>query len=510
MKKPTIFFAGLILALFAVQPLFAQKPATAKEQKKEQKKEEKKEQKEEEKKEQKEAVIKEEKEEKPQTTTPKNMVELGINGGLGLVAGDIDLLPSYGVGIHVRKALDYIFSIRGDFVYSLLRGADARPPFREYETKWRSGTVFGVVTLNALRWNRSVRATNLYFMGGAGMSNYDMEFKQTKDPRRGFLESVYTAHVAAGVGFSVRVGGRINIGLEQQGFLLFGKNADFVDGFDTRIGNTDNVSFSNVSINFNLGNKSNTSEPLYWINPLETVLSDIDELKNRPEVKLDDSDQDGVLDVLDMEPETPPGAVVDTKGRTLDSDRDGVPDYLDREPFYTPTEGEQVNDEGVVINPGAGRPQGVTEDRVRELIDEALQTNGVINDNRNTPTEWFLPMIHFNSDQAIIKFTDYGTLASIARMVRANPNLRLVVTGYADGTGAELYNNRLSYNRSKAVIDHLVGTHNIGRGRLVLQWKGSNEVLVPTKDSYMNRRVEFRIAGAGDVEMDPPGTKGGY
>lgn len=490
MKKPTIFIGVLILSLCIVQLVHAQVPAPVKDDKKE-------------------------KEEKPKAATPKNMLELGVNGGLGLVAGDIDLLPSYGVGIHVRKALDYLFSIRGDFVYSLLRGADARPPFREYETKWRSGTVFGVATLNALRWNRPVRATNLYFMAGAGMSNYDMEFKQTKEPRRGFLESVYTAHVAAGVGFSVRVGGRINVGLEQQGFLLFGKNADFVDGFDTRIGNTDNVSFSNLSINFNLGNKSNTSEPLYWINPLETVLSDINELKNRPEVKLDDSDQDGVLDVLDMEPDTPPGAVVDTKGRTLDSDRDGVPDYLDREPFYTPAEGEQVNEEGVVINPRYDRPQGVTEDRVKELIEEAFKSNGTIDDNgivtiRNSPTEWFLPMIHFNSDQTVIKFTDYGTLASIARMVRANPNLRLVVTGYADGTGAELYNNRLSYNRAKAVIDHLVGTHNIGRGRLVLQWKGSNEILVPAKDSYMNRRVEFRIAGAGDVEMDPPGTKGGY
>lgn len=485
MKKPTIFIVGLILSVCTLQPLLAQVPAPAK-------------------------GDKEEKAEKPKAATPKNMVELGVNGGLGLVAGDIDLLPSYGVGIHIRKAVDYIFSLRGDFVYSLLRGADARPPFREYETKWRSGTVFGVATLNALRWNRDVRATNLYFMAGAGMSNYDMTFKQTKAPREGFLNSVYTAHVAAGIGFSVRVGPRINVGLEQQGFLLFGKNADFVDGFDTRIGNTDNVSFSNVSINFNLGNKSNTSEPLYWINPLETVLSDINELKNRPEVKLDDSDQDGVLDVLDMEPETPPGAVVDTKGRTLDSDRDGVPDYLDREPFYTPAEGEQVNEEGVVINPRFDRPQGVSEDRVRELIEEAFKSNGTIDDIRNYPTEWFLPMIHFNSDKMEIKYTDYGTLSSIARILRVNTSLRLVVTGYADGTGAEQYNNRLSYNRAKAVVDHLVTTHNIGRGRLVLQWKGSSEVLVPTKDSYMNRRVEFRIAGAGDVEMDPPGTKGGY
>jgi len=61
----------------------------------------------------------------------------------------------------------------------------------------------------------------------------------------------------------------------------------------------------------------------------------------------------------------------------------------------------------------------------------------------------------------------------------------------------------------------LVNQHGIGRGRLVVQWRGQDEALVPSAASYMNRRVEFRVANSNDTEMDPPvGTQkdnnGGY
>ena len=46
-----------------------------------------------------------------------------------------------------------------------------------------------------------------------------------------------------------------------------------------------------------------------------------------------DSDADGVPDFNDLEPNSPLGARVDTKGITLDSDGDGIPDYLDLCPF---------------------------------------------------------------------------------------------------------------------------------------------------------------------------------
>ena len=51
---------------------------------------------------------------------------------------------------------------------------------------------------------------------------------------------------------------------------------------------------------------------------------------------LADADDDGVVDYLDREPNTPAGTPVDTHGVSLDSDKDGCPDSEDPEPFSTP------------------------------------------------------------------------------------------------------------------------------------------------------------------------------
>jgi outer membrane protein OmpA-like peptidoglycan-associated protein len=121
----------------------------------------------------------------------------------------------------------------------------------------------------------------------------------------------------------------------------------------------------------------------------------------------------------------------------------------------------------------------------------------------------FLPMIHFASESNQVKYSDYGTLAGVARVLKGNPNIRLVVSGHTDQTGPESLNDWLSYQRANSIIEHLVTNHGIGRGRLVLQWEGKKSALVPVTSSYMNRRVEFRVASQGDVEMDPPAKPSG-
>lgn len=470
------------------------------------------------------------KEEKPQTSglaIPKNMFEVGLNGGLAILGGDASIKPSYGAGLHFRKALDYVFSLRGDFLYAKLMGMNdpQKNINREYETTWMSGTLYAVMSLNSLRWDKAVRNSNLYFMAGAGLDGFDaIRIEDGLEPRneslkKGFLQINEGAHVAIGAGLSFRLGKGVNIGLEEQAMMILGSYADKVDNIAS--GNStfrDVVSFTNLSINFNLGNPSSQTEPLYWINPMDGVLNSIDEkINQRTTGLIKDEDGDGVIDAIDMDPNTPAGAMVDTKGRVLDSDRDGVPDHVDKEPFYMPQPNEKVDEHGVVTNPQAGGPgrpgnsgNGVTEERVKELIDQALQ-NYQIADNRSSAAEWFLPMLHFSSSSSVIKYSDYGNLAGVGRMMKANPNIRLVVTGFTDSTGSESINNMLSFERSKNVIEHLVNNHGLARGRFVLQWKGSADNLVPTSSSYMNRRAEFRIAGPGDVEQDAPAQKeGGY
>ena len=77
-----------------------------------------------------------------------------------------------------------------------------------------------------------------------------------------------------------------------------------------------------------------------------------------------DSDGDGVYNGLDQCPDTPAGAVVDTAGCSIDSDRDGVPDGIDVCPG-TP--------EGAVVD-AQGCPLDTDEDGVFDGLDRCPET----------------------------------------------------------------------------------------------------------------------------------------
>ena len=48
----------------------------------------------------------------PFPAKPRNQWEIGVKGGISSVAGDVrSIFPTGGFGIHVRKALGYVFSL---------------------------------------------------------------------------------------------------------------------------------------------------------------------------------------------------------------------------------------------------------------------------------------------------------------------------------------------------------------------------------------------------------------
>lgn len=57
---------------------------------------------------------------------PKNAWELGVHFGHLFIDGDVDTkIPGgYGVGLHLRKAIHYVFSVRADFMYGQSKGID--------------------------------------------------------------------------------------------------------------------------------------------------------------------------------------------------------------------------------------------------------------------------------------------------------------------------------------------------------------------------------------------------
>lgn len=77
----------------------------------------------------------------------------------------------------------------------------------------------------------------------------------------------------------------------------------------------------------------------------QTLQRQVEQLKNQPTMEITDADEDGVIDAVDQELDSPKGARVDTRGRVLDSDGDNVPDYKDQEPYSA--RGYPVDDNGV-------------------------------------------------------------------------------------------------------------------------------------------------------------------
>ncbi|MEZ4981238.1 MAG: OmpA family protein [Saprospiraceae bacterium] len=479
------------------------------------------------------------------SATPKHMWEIGVHGGHFMNVGDIEFDPSWGAGIHIRRALDYIFSLRLDLMYGQPKGGAERAgvDIQDYTTTWISGSLLGVVSLNNLHWSRPKRNTNFYALVGGGINYFKTEYvfiKMDNTTEDRVLDFEPLAHADVGLGIAFKISKKVNLGIEHKATAIFGNKADLVDAWDNpgypQTSFRDILNYTNIRLNFNLGKSEEKSEPLYWVNPMEGVLTDISELKARPKLDLTDTDNDGVIDMMDQENDTPEGAPVDTRGVALDSDKDGIRDFEDEEPYSPP--GFTYNENGVAEQPTYA-DETMVDDIVRQKIGEWEEEMLGIKRDPNDPdggsmtnpdgtprtsgssgrggllalsekaglAGWFLPMIHFNLDSDKIRQADYGNLAGIAYVMKQYPNVRIKVQGFTDQTASNDYNENLSYNRAKAAIEFMMTQHNLPRERFVMHYGGETNNLVPTTGSnFMNRRVEFTVAAPDEVDMPAPGS----
>lgn len=452
-----------------------------------------------------------------------DMLEFGIRPSYTWVTGDVNRTGGYGVGLHFRKALDHIFSLRLDGLYGAASGDNETGmdnTNRRFESRMLAATGMAVVTLNNFRYSGDTRKVNLYALVGGGINSFqasaqdgtpfDEDTPFEENTRNRLVEREIASHITAGAGIAFRISPRFNVGLEYQALVPFGRRDDLLDGYNSGISNDnrDIQNFASLNLNFNIGNSSKKEEPRYWTNAFAPLDKKMKSMESRVDDATKDSDGDGVVDAVDQEADTPAGVPVDTRGRVLDSDKDGVPDYQDLEPFFPPRAGEKVNAQGVVMD---RNDKPITEDRVQEMIDASIARMKAEGGNENGTTrvvtdrgEIYLPMIYFPLNQSKVKYSDYGTLSSVARVLQGNPNMRLVVRGYTDRVGSAANNERLSYRRAKAVVDHLVNQSGIDRSRLILQFRGEENAIVPLDKSYVNRRVEFLTAEPGASEDGAP------
>ena len=107
---------------------------------------------------------------------------------------------------------------------------------------------------------------------------------------------------------------------------------------------------------------------------------------------------------------------------------------------------------------------------------------------------WVLTGVTFDTAKWEIKSRYYPRLNSVVTILQNNPNLRLEIEGHTDNRGSAEYNQRLSENRAKAVMDYLIA-RGIASNRLSARGYGFERPAASnaTADGRaQNRRVELR------------------
>jgi len=285
-----------------------------------------------------------------------------------------------------------------------------------------------------------------------------------------------------GAGVEHRLGDIISVSAEGR-YTIVGD--DYLDGWvwassTTHTAQNDGFFQTTLSVNVNLGLKSRKkflqqagkdemarggdlgqfpgkrTAPLWMHNPLGQPYGELSNptRMNMPKGWLEDSDSDGVADQFDLEPNTPAGVPVDTRGRSRDTDGDGVPDHLDKE-LITPTACFPVNADGVGKCP---EPECCKKIPV---IDPTPKCN-----------IGSLPSVQFASGRASLSTSANAILDAAAEQIKANPACKICVTGYGGSSKRE---QQLSWDRVNAVINYLVETKGVGRERFVFKYGASGD-----------------------------------
>ncbi len=369
-----------------------------------------------------------------------------------------------------------------------------------FDKKWiLFGEVgFGLIAFRSLQThlNSDVLVTARGYIDTIGISSENLNKKNRQ------VESVFKL----GVMSKYKISKKIDLTASLRYYQSFSDMLDgsLISGRDVNGAKNDKFITISFGFKYKLGSKKQSSE---WYSPLDKMYHSQKRVNKQIQGLTKDSDKDGVADQFDSDSETPQGVAVDGKGVALDVDMDGVSDYLDDDPFTS---------KGVPVDE-FGREYDSDNDGIPNSKDLQLNTKegaivnyqGVSLTNINSSTSNFLPSVYFKSGSTEIQYDDLKKLAIVAKTLRDNPKINVLVVGHADSYGDVYTNDKLGLSRANNVIDHLVNVYDLDRSRFLAETKGETMPLAITPAikvelegrgitfsdylSEINRRVDFQI-----------------
>lgn len=365
--------------------------------------------------------------------------------------------PSFGqFSLGTRYMINNRFGLKLDFGYSTIKEGDNSLPFK---SNYYRGSLQGVANLGSiLKFDTWTNTVGVLAHAGGGYSMLSPKEPVELDDNDGMM------HIIVGVTPQFRLGSRVAfftdfsvLGHIGQSYTWDGSQPASRRGFDG--------AYYQVSAGFTfyLGKHDRHADWASQASLVEERLEDLDTRVSQIETDLIDSDQDGVPDYLDREPNTISGVTVDTKGRAIDRNNNGIPDELE------PALNEYYMKKGDVAT-------GNTSQTVEDLLNK-----GYVN-----------VYFRFNSDQP--ETYSLEAINYLVKYMKEHPSANAELVGFADEIGDPGYNQQLSEKRAKRVYDILVAT-GISEGRL--EYRGGGEDASVDKSSaparQLVRRVTFRL-----------------
>lgn len=234
-----------------------------------------------------------------------------------------------------------------------------------------------------------------------------------------------------------------------------------------------------------------------------------------------DSDKDGLPDDVDLCPneaeDKKPPYVDDGCPAPPDRDGDGVADANDKCP-------DQPEDLDTIDDLDGCPEDDVDKDGVADASDACPREPGepsadpakngcpqFIRRVTGSSEIQILQQIQFATGSAKILVVSYKILDEVAKLMRANPDIKHVaIEGHTDDRGPDDLNMRLSNDRAHSVMQHLI---NLGIEESRLSAAGFGETR-PIADNQTeegrqkNRRVEFHIRDVGPGQEPAPAKPG--
>lgn len=282
---------------------------------------------------------------------------------------------------------------------------------------------------------------------------------------------------------------------ETKNYLNDDDNDGVINGIDEEPNTPEGVIVNNKG-KYILSSQNNTSDNQ---NSSVEKLS-IEELRQElilTKNKLNDDDKDGIINAIDEEINTPLNSTVDNKGRTIQI----------TELSTTKTNSNEISNDELIklLNETQKKLMDDDKDGVINAVDEEPQTNpgAIVNSkgieiikNANViENELAIYDVFFEIGSSTIDVNYKTLLDKLAKLLIAEPKLIINATGFADKNGSTKVNNKLSKDRVTNCVNYLA-SKGISKSRFIISNKVVSEQINTNSNidlNAINRRVSFSV-----------------